>query len=248
MPTSEAVVESNRELYRRIARDFSTQRAAQRFLERELGTYFSRLASRGPLRILDVGTGSGFALEVAERFLPDAELVGCDVSSDMLDLARRRHPRRELVLLADSRLPFDDGRFDVVLFVSSLHHVFDPFVLLRDAARVLDAHGEIYVAQEPNPAVNRFVNRIRRGFKLLPDETTRLAEYHQFETNGLDPRHLAEVLHASRFQVDLTFTNSSLVDEIEWKLGAVGALPFRPLLALRSRRSCLSYALRAFRS
>jgi ubiquinone/menaquinone biosynthesis C-methylase UbiE len=248
VPTSEAVVESNRALYRRIARDFSTQRAAQRFLERELGAYFRHLASRGPLRVLDVGTGSGFALDVAERFLVDAELVGCDVSTDMLDLARRRHPRRELVLLSDARLPFEDRRFDVVLFVSSLHHVFDPFVLLRDAARVLDDGGEIYVAQEPNPVVNRFVNRIRRGLNLLPDETTRLAEYHQFETNGLDPARVAEALRASRFQVDLTFTNSSLVDEIESRLGAVGALPFRPLLALRSQRSCLSYALRAVRS
>jgi SAM-dependent methyltransferase len=46
-----------------------------------------RLPSR-PARILDVGTGTGAALELADRY-PDAEVVGIDVSAEMVKAVRK---------------------------------------------------------------------------------------------------------------------------------------------------------------
>lgn len=69
-----------------------------------------------PVRVLDVGTGSGAAARAAAECWPDAEVVGVDVSPGMIAEARRLSSSdRERYEVADaSQLPFPDGAFDVV--------------------------------------------------------------------------------------------------------------------------------------
>ena len=70
-----------------------------------------------PARILDVGTGTGAgALRLARRF-PEAEVVGVDLSEEMLARARTNTPGglRVTYARADaSALPFPDASFDLV--------------------------------------------------------------------------------------------------------------------------------------
>jgi len=78
----------------------------------------------GARRVLELGTGTG---ETARRVLeqhPDAELVGIDASSRMLDQARTVLPA-ERVELRVARLedPLPDGPFDVVVSVLAVHHL-----------------------------------------------------------------------------------------------------------------------------
>ena len=73
-----------------------------------------------PGRILDIGTGTGAALELADRY-PDAEVVGIDISAEMVAQAKakaadrsgpvpgRRHRelrRQQNCSLSHSHLPF----------------------------------------------------------------------------------------------------------------------------------------------
>ena len=68
-----------------------------------------------PLRILDMGCGTGaLAQQVLEAF-PSCELSGVDLSARMLSCAAARLGSRARLACADSeRLPFPDGLFDLV--------------------------------------------------------------------------------------------------------------------------------------
>jgi SAM-dependent methyltransferase len=72
-----------------------------------------------PARALDVGTGTGDgAVAIAHRF-PRAEVVGADLSEEMLARARAKLPpeltgRVRFDVADGSRLPYGDGAFDLV--------------------------------------------------------------------------------------------------------------------------------------
>ena len=67
---------------------------------------------RRPLRLLDVGCGTGFLVDmIRNKGLVNIDYTGCDLSSSMVEAARSRHPDVSFIvrdLLADS----DDGTFD----------------------------------------------------------------------------------------------------------------------------------------
>ena len=124
------------------AMDFAAPNSA--FVERLLS-----LGARG--RMLDVGTGpADIPIRVCER-LPEASVVGIDLSPAMLATARDRcskslHGLRVELRLADGkRLDFPDASFDAVFSNTVLHHVPDPLALLRECGRVLRPGGALLV-------------------------------------------------------------------------------------------------------
>jgi len=91
-------------------------------------------------RALDLGCGSGtHSTWLAER---GAQVVGVDLSSTMLALARERAHERgiqlELCLADISRaLPFANATFDLALTATALHYVADLATTMREIARIL---------------------------------------------------------------------------------------------------------------
>ena len=95
-------------------------------------------------RILDVGTGTGVAAEVAAAAVgPDGLVVGVDASLPMLRAARPRHSQVLAALAID--LPFRDGTFDAVLanFVIAFFTKYE--TALFDMLRVLRPGGTLGV-------------------------------------------------------------------------------------------------------
>jgi tRNA (cmo5U34)-methyltransferase len=90
-------------------------------------TVVSLLALRPPHRVLDLGVGTGVtALRVLEA-LPDARVVGLDVSQEMLGRARQRlraHRRRVTLRAANIAAPEIDGLYDAIVSVLAVHHLW----------------------------------------------------------------------------------------------------------------------------
>ncbi|HJW74098.1 MAG TPA: class I SAM-dependent methyltransferase [Thermoleophilia bacterium] len=83
----------------------------------------SRLSGggKGVQTVLDVPIGTGrMARRLTERGL---RVTGVDASADMLDMARTKAAAHEYAIGRVERLPFDDGRFDVVVCVRLFGHL-----------------------------------------------------------------------------------------------------------------------------
>lgn len=99
-------------------------------------------------RTLEVATGSGRNYSL----LPwDIDLVATDISSGMLDIARRRSSRMGLnvdyCVLDAERLPFADDKFDTVISTLSTCTFPDPAESMREMARVCKPDGQILLLE-----------------------------------------------------------------------------------------------------
>lgn len=96
---------------------------------------------RAPARTLDLGTGTGqAAFVIAERF-PETQVVGADLAPEMLAVAREATPaeladRLRFELADASKLPYDDGEFDLVTLANMI-----PF--FDELARVTAPRGAV---------------------------------------------------------------------------------------------------------
>lgn len=121
----------------RLAPEWDDLRRPEAFasLERALA------AVESPQRALDLGTGTGSAAFVVARRFPDAEVVGVDLSPEMLAQARAKTPpdlvaRVRFELADGARLPFADGEFELVTLANMI-----PF--FDELARVVAAGGTV---------------------------------------------------------------------------------------------------------
>ena len=108
-------------------------------------------------RALDVACGTGdLTLELAARVGERGEVVGCDFSASMLELARRKAGGRELSQVrfewADAlELPYPDGAFDAVTVGFGARNLADLDGGLRELARVLRPGGRLVILEITQP-------------------------------------------------------------------------------------------------
>jgi SAM-dependent methyltransferase len=108
-----------------------------------------------PRRVLDLGTGTGKAARVVAQRFPQAEVVGVDLSPAMIEEARKVLPAelsgRVRFEVADaSRLPFEDGAFDLVVLLNMI-----PF--FGELARVTAPGGRVAAASSFGPQTPIYV-------------------------------------------------------------------------------------------
>lgn len=150
-------------LYRRVADDVAAELA---FRGRGEGA-----------TILDLGCGpGGLAVELVPR-LPEARIVGLDVSPSMIELAKRHESaggRVRFVVGDAADLPFEADSFDMVVSTLSLHHWAEPAVSFAEIRRVLRPGGlaliyDLRLLTLESTALREVVRRAR----LKPDELRR---------------------------------------------------------------------------
>ncbi len=132
-----------------------------------------------PKRVLDLGTGTGLAAFVAARRFPEAEVVGADLAPGMVEQARRNTPpelaERVRFEQADaSRLPFEDGDFDLVQLANMI-----PF--FAELARVVVSGGHLVLSFSAGPETPIWVppERLRRELGAHG-----FADFADFEAEG----------------------------------------------------------------
>jgi len=103
----------------------------------------------GARSILDAGCGEGINLLTLSRG-GDWQLAGIELTRESLDVARGALPDAVDLRQGDvTRLPYDDGSFDLVLGTEVLEHVVDPGLALREMARVSRQRLILSVPREP---------------------------------------------------------------------------------------------------
>jgi ubiquinone/menaquinone biosynthesis C-methylase UbiE len=113
-------------------------------------------AEAGPgMRVLDVGTGPGYAARrAAER---GADATGVDVAEEMLELARRLNGGARFLQADAENLPFEERSLDAVVSHFAVHHVPRPERAIEEFARVARPGGWIAVSSWDQPERNRFL-------------------------------------------------------------------------------------------
>ena len=101
------------------------------------------------LRILDVGTGTGFiALRLAEL---GYSVVGVDISENMLEIAKEKAIKAGLkvdFIHGDAeKLPFEDGSFDAVICRHILWTLPDPQKAVTEWNRIVKDKGKVVVIE-----------------------------------------------------------------------------------------------------
>ncbi len=88
-------------------------------------------------KILDVGCGKGFLLHDFTLAMPGVEVYGIDVSQYAIDNSKEE-VRDRLQVCSATDLPFQDGEFDFVFSINTLHnlHCYDLDKALREMQRV----------------------------------------------------------------------------------------------------------------
>jgi len=175
--------------------------------------------------VLDVCCGTGdLAFELARRVSPGGNVVGCDFSEQMLDLAREKAARRGIEAVrfewADAlRLPYGEGRFDAVTVGFGVRNFADRDRGLGEMARVLKPGGRLVILEFTEPRRPPFSTFYSLWFDRIvpvlgrltsnPEAYSYLAEsVHGFP----DPRGLATKMDAAGFE------------RIRWLLTAGGIL------------------------
>jgi ubiquinone/menaquinone biosynthesis C-methylase UbiE len=135
----------------RIRAEFGRQ--AQTFAQAAVfndANVLARIRDAGQLNastcVLDVACGPGIVVEALAR--ASGQVIGCDITPQMLDKGRERCAAAGLtnVQFMPGRaeaLPFEAGRFDVVVSRSAVHHFPDPVAAFREMARVVKSGGRV---------------------------------------------------------------------------------------------------------
>ena len=98
--------------------------------------------------VLDIGCGTGEFERLVLGENPEQRIVGLDLSSKMLEIARQKcqcYPNVTFCAASAAALPFPDCSFDMIVSASALHYFDQPEVSLREMRRVLKPGGSVVI-------------------------------------------------------------------------------------------------------
>jgi ubiquinone/menaquinone biosynthesis C-methylase UbiE len=157
------VIDANIALHTRMAGDYRT--CEPHFRPENRAKVKARLAAlvaeTKARRMLDLGCGTGFLIDLARDLVP--EIHGVDVTPAMLEKVDRSGPAKVEVFLHDAgAFPAQEGAYDLVTAYSFLHHLYDPAPVCRTAFRALREGGRFYADLEPNFYFREAIGRLER--------------------------------------------------------------------------------------
>lgn len=166
----------------RAGRGESMERAHRPVGEQAIG----RMLIAEDARVLDLGCGSGWATRLLAQRARRGQVIGLDISDEMIELARslsKEFDNVQFRLGSAERLPFDDAYFGNVFSMESLYYYADVGAALKEVRRVLSTGGEfvavvdLYHENEPS---HQWVEELKVPVHLLS-----IGDYHAlFEEAG----------------------------------------------------------------
>ena len=121
------------------------------------------------MKILDLGTGSGYLSFPIAKNHPGCDVTGLDIVSTALEVNRTRAstegiPNLSFVSYDGIDFPFETGTFDLVVTRYALHHFPDIEHSISEVSRVLKPNGKLFISDPcPNACdTERFVDDYMR--------------------------------------------------------------------------------------
>ena len=127
----------------------------QRMRHDLIGKFLCKEGARGAMRIIDLGSGQGDLLLKLRHLLPNARLLGAELSESGVEISRRKVPQATF-LVADILEPppsMDDfaGWATHAVCSEVLEHVDDPVTFLKRAYRYLAPQARLIVTVPGGP-------------------------------------------------------------------------------------------------
>jgi ubiquinone/menaquinone biosynthesis C-methylase UbiE len=190
--------------------------------------------------VLDVACGTGIVARSAAEQMTRGRIVGLDLNSGMLAVARSARQRGAPVEWIEGSvldLPFDDDTFDLVLCQLGLQFFPDQPLAVREMQRVLRPSGRIalsvFSAIEETPAAYAYVQAL--DHHLGPGASATKRAEHMFRKAG----ELASILTKEGFEQVAVETVTKRIDfpsVLEYVRFQLVATPMAALLSDRSER------------
>lgn len=151
------------------------------------------IARSAPKRILDVATGTGDLAIALSRAIPEAHIMGVDLSEGMITVGRNKIDKAGLggritLEAADClALPFADGQFDALTVAYGVRNFADIPAGLREMQRVIRPGGMVCLVELSTPVnpvvkplyhlytrgiipmVGRLISKDTRAYSYLPE-------------------------------------------------------------------------------
>lgn len=116
--------------------------------------------------ILDVGTGTArIPISICQQ-CQQCQIIGIDMAKNMLNIGTKNVEQAGLqkqisLELADAKnLPYSDGKFEMVISNSIVHHLPEPLPFFLETKRVLKPNGAIFIRDLIRPADEAKMNAL----------------------------------------------------------------------------------------
>ncbi len=93
-------------------------------------------------KILDICTGTGDITKILKEKYKTFDIVGVDVSSNMLEIAKKKNPEITYILADVKNLPFPNSIFDYVISSFGYRNILDKKSAISEIKRVLKREGK----------------------------------------------------------------------------------------------------------
>jgi ubiquinone/menaquinone biosynthesis C-methylase UbiE len=178
------------------------------FVDRRVETILEMLPRLGPeANLLDIGCLEGSYTRIFADTVGAGSVHGVDVS--LTDEARAKGIEAiEFDLNSGEKLPYGDGRFDVVVCIESLEHIYPTDFMLREIRRVLKPQGTAIIDV---PRLDSILNiaLLALGFQPPGIECSRERRYGALNEDSVLTGHVAyftrrallEMLESTGFRI-----------------------------------------------
>ncbi|MFX0000360.1 MAG: class I SAM-dependent methyltransferase [Candidatus Hodarchaeota archaeon] len=157
-------------------------------------------------KLVDAGCGSGNLIVQIAKTLLDLDLIGVDISDEVLNLAKKRVIKNDLSEKIEFKLgnvedlPFSDNSIDFLLSTLSLHHWQDPIRAFNEFFRVLRKDGTLLIFDFRRDARKFFYGLLKFATKIVvPKALKRINEPLGSLQAGYTPQEIRKLISKSLF-------------------------------------------------
>lgn len=158
-------------------------------------------------KLVDLGCGSGNLIILISKKFHNLDLIGVDISSEILDLAREKalandiKEKVEFKIANAEELPFPENSIDFIISSLSLHHWRNPSMVLKETHRVLKENGIFLIFDFRRDARKFFYGLLKFATKIVvPKALKRINEPIGSLLAGYTPIEIRQIISKASFK------------------------------------------------